>query len=68
MMSEELGEQPWCSGNAFSLADVAVGVVLGYLDFRLPDIDWREQHRQPGAALRRADGAAVVRRNRARRY
>ena len=25
MMSEELGEQPWCTDNAFSLADVAVG-------------------------------------------
>ncbi|MEZ5614161.1 MAG: glutathione S-transferase [Rhodocyclaceae bacterium] len=44
MMSEELGEQPWCTGNAFSLADVAVGAALGYLDFRLGDIDWRKQH------------------------
>jgi glutathione S-transferase len=44
MMSEELGEQPWCSGNAFSLADIAVGTVLGYLDFRLPDLGWRERH------------------------
>ncbi|MBV6474709.1 MAG: glutathione S-transferase [Rhodocyclaceae bacterium] len=44
MMSEELGEQPWCAGNAFSLADVAVGTALGYLDFRLADIKWREQH------------------------
>lgn len=44
MMSEELGEQPWCTGNAFSLADVAVGAALGYLDFRLGDINWREQH------------------------
>ncbi len=44
MMSEEMGEQPWCSGNAFSLADVAVGAALGYLDFRLADTDWRGQH------------------------
>lgn len=44
MMSEELGEQPWCTGNAFSLADVAVGAALGYLDFRLGDINWRDQH------------------------
>ncbi len=44
MMSEELGEQPWCNGNTFSLADVAVGSALGYLDFRLPDIKWRERH------------------------
>lgn len=44
MMSEELGEQPWCTGNAFSLADVAVGAALGYLIFRFPGIDWRKMH------------------------
>lgn len=44
MMSEELGEQPWCAGNAFSLADIAVGAALGYLDFRFDDIDWRGMH------------------------
>ena len=43
-MSEDLGEQPWCGGNAFSLADVAVGTALGYLAFRLPDIAWRTRH------------------------
>ena len=42
MMSVELGEQVWCNGNAYSLADVAFGVALGYLDFRFPDIKWRE--------------------------
>lgn len=44
MISEEVGEQPWCAGNTFSLADAAVGVALGYLVFRFPDIDWRAQH------------------------
>jgi glutathione S-transferase len=44
MMAEELGDQTWCCGNAFSLADIALGVMLGYLDFRFPDIDWRETH------------------------
>ncbi len=43
-MSADLGEQPWCHGGSFSLADVAVGCALGYLDFRFPDIDWRETH------------------------
>jgi glutathione S-transferase len=27
-----------------TLADIAVGCALGYLDFRFPDIDWRERH------------------------
>ena len=40
-MSQGLGEKPFCCGNHFSLADVAVGCALGYLDFRFPQIDWR---------------------------
>ncbi len=40
-MSQGLGEKAFCSGIHFSLSDVAVGCALGYLDFRLPAIDWR---------------------------
>jgi len=43
-MADDLGEQPWCHGSAFSLADIAVGCALGYLAFRYPNIDWHEQH------------------------
>ena len=43
-LADDLGEHPWCHGNAFSLADIAVGSALGYLEFRFPDIDWREPH------------------------
>ncbi len=43
-VADDIGDQHWCHGNAFSLADVAVGVALGYLDFRFPDLDWREAH------------------------
>jgi len=43
-MSQGLGERPWCNGNAFTLADVAVGCALGYLDFRFPQIDWRSDY------------------------
>ncbi|SFN17243.1 glutathione S-transferase [Formivibrio citricus] len=43
-LSEELGERKWLMGDAFSLADIATGCMLGFLDFRLPDIDWRTQH------------------------
>ena len=39
--SQGLGEKPWCAGNHFTLADIAVGCALGYLDFRFPQIDWR---------------------------
>ena len=40
-MSNGLGEKPFCGGIHFSLADVAVGCALGYLDFRFPQVDWR---------------------------
>ncbi len=43
-MGQGLGGQPFCSGNHFSLADIAVGCALGYLDFRFPTIDWRTPH------------------------
>lgn len=40
-MSQGLGEKPFCAGIYLSLADIAVGCALGYLDFRFPEIDWR---------------------------
>ncbi|GAB3500801.1 glutathione S-transferase [Curvibacter fontanus] len=43
-MSQGLGDKPFCSGTHFSLADVAVGSALGYLDFRFPQIAWRDAH------------------------
>ena len=43
-MSQGLGDKPWCFGTHFSLADIAAGCALGYLDFRFPAIDWRSRH------------------------
>jgi len=43
-LSQRLGEQPFCHGTHFSLADVATGCALGYLDFRFAQIDWRAEH------------------------
>ena len=40
-MSQGLGEKPFCAGIYLSLADIAVGCALGYLDFRFPQIEWR---------------------------
>ncbi|WP_338845469.1 glutathione S-transferase C-terminal domain-containing protein [Massilia sp. W12] len=40
-MSEMLGETPFCAGNHYTLADVAVGCALGWLNFRFQQIDWR---------------------------
>ena len=43
-MSRGLGEKPWCNGQAYTLADIAVGCALGYLDFRFGSIHWRGQY------------------------
>jgi glutathione S-transferase len=40
-----LAAKPWCSpGIHMTLADVAVGCALGYLDFRFPQILWRDDY------------------------
>lgn len=44
VMARDLGDKPWCTRNAFTLADIACGVALGYLDFRHGQFDWRVQH------------------------
>jgi len=43
-LSEALGENAWFLGNSMTLADVASGCTLGYLDLRFPDINWRTAH------------------------
>jgi len=40
-MSQGLGDKPFCAGIYLSLADIAIGCALGYLDFRFAEIDWR---------------------------
>jgi glutathione S-transferase len=43
-MGRGLGDKPFCVGIHLTLADVALGCALGYLDFRFPQIDWRTPH------------------------
>ena len=43
-LAEELGENANFIENRLSLPDIAVGCMLGYLDFRFPQISWREAH------------------------
>jgi glutathione S-transferase len=43
-MERGLGDKPFCTGIHLSLADIAVGCTLGYLDFRFPNFDWRDGH------------------------
>ena len=42
--SHDLAEKAWCAGENYSLADIAFGCALGYLDFRFAELDWRAQY------------------------
>ena len=43
-MSKGLSDNSMCAGIHLSLADIAVGCALGYLDFRFPNIAWRRDY------------------------
>jgi len=49
-MDSELDDKLWCVGNGYTLADIAVGVCLGWFDFRYPKMNWKKDH----ASLARA--------------
>lgn len=43
-MNKSLGDHPFCMGVNYSLADIAVGCALGYLDLRFSSLAWRAEH------------------------
>lgn len=42
-MERDLGDKEFCYGSTFSLADIAAGFALGYLDQVLADTGWRAE-------------------------
>jgi glutathione S-transferase len=43
-MEKDLGKSEFCFGGRFTLADIAAGYALSYLDFALPELEWRTSH------------------------
>lgn len=43
-MEQRLGDDTYCMGNHYTLADIAVGCALGWFSFRFPELDWRSAH------------------------
>ncbi len=43
-MAEDLSEKKWCTGGLNKLFYVALACTLGFLDFRFPEIQWRDAH------------------------
>lgn len=44
VMADDLAAKSWCTGDFFTLADIAVGCCLGWIELRLPDLPWRRNH------------------------
>lgn len=44
MMADDLAAKNWCTGDFFTLADIAVGCCLAWMELRLPDLPWRRNH------------------------
>lgn len=44
VMSQGLADRPWFFGIHMTLADIAVGCALGWLEYRFPGMTWRESH------------------------
>jgi len=43
-MASGLGDKTWCCDGKYTLADIATGCALGYLDFRFSQLGWRTQY------------------------
>lgn len=43
-MDRALEGKVFCHGEQLTLADIAVGSALGYLDFRFPSFNWKTRH------------------------
>lgn len=50
-MSLGLGDRAFCHGIHLGLADIAVGCALGWLEFRFPEIAWRNEYPNLGKLL-----------------
>ena len=45
LIAKDLEGRTWCHGDRYSLADIAVGCCMGWLDFRKPgEVDWAKEY------------------------
>ena len=48
-LEQRVAQRKGCAGEALSIADIAIGCTLGYLDFRFAHLGWRAAHPQLAA-------------------
>jgi glutathione S-transferase len=44
VLNNDLSKKKWCVNETFSLADISVGCLLGYIDLRLKQLNWQDQY------------------------
>ena len=43
VLNLDITKKKWCVNETFSLADIALGCMLGYIDLRFKSLNWQEQ-------------------------
>lgn len=43
-LNNDLSKKKWCVNESFSLADISVGCLLGFIDLRLKHLNWQDQY------------------------
>ncbi|MBX9675699.1 MAG: glutathione S-transferase N-terminal domain-containing protein [Methylotenera sp.] len=43
VLNLDITKKKWCVNETFSLADIALGCTLGYLDFRFKQLNWQDK-------------------------
>lgn len=54
-LSRRLGDNEFCVGDRFGMADIAVGSLLGWLKIRFAEYPWQERHPNLGALSNRLE-------------
>jgi glutathione S-transferase len=44
VLNKDILKKKWCVNETFSLADIALGCMLGYVDLRLKHLNWQDQY------------------------
>ena len=53
--ARELGDREYCQGVSLTLGDISLACALLWLEFRMPEIQWRANHRNLGKWLERLE-------------
>lgn len=43
-LNKDISKKKWCVNETFSLADIALGCMLGYIDLRFKHLNWQDKY------------------------